>query len=122
MNRLIAEMIVEAISEYSGYEPGSPLYRARNPIGLRPLKPEHPFDEFGNRVFRSILDGFQSAIFDVEIKVGGRLSPTSTLTDLALAYGRKPTEAAAWSRYLRKALNDETINARTEISRFLEEQ
>lgn len=122
MDRLMAEILVQAISHYSDFAPGTPLFKARNPIGLRPLKPEHPFDEFGNRVFRSILDGYQSAIFDVEVKVGGRLSPTSTLTDLALAYGRKPTEAQAWSKYLRAALEDSTINARTEISRFLEEQ
>src|SRR4051812_43054657 len=110
MDRRIVEAIAEAISHYSGYhEPTSPLYRARNPLGLRPLKPEHPFDEFGNRVFRSILDGMQAAIFDLEVKMGGRLGPSSTLADLATAYGKKPTEAQAWSRFLRAALDDTTI-------------
>jgi hypothetical protein len=122
MDRLLAEIIAETISHYSGYEPGSPLYKARNPIGLRPMKPEHPFDELGNRIFKSVLDGWQSAIFDITVKMGGRLAPTCTLTDLATAYGRKPTEAQAWAKQLRIALEDSTISARTEISRFLEEQ
>jgi len=123
MDRRVVEAIAEAIGHYSGYaEPQSPLYKARNPLGLKPMKPEHPFDEMGNRVFRSVLDGMQAAIFDLEIKLGGRLSPESTLTDLALSYGRKPTEAIAWSRFLRAALDDQTITAATQIRRFIEEQ
>lgn len=122
MQRRVLESLVESIAHYSGYaDPSSPLYKARNPIGLRPLKPEQPFDEFGNRIFRSVLDGFQAALFDVEVKIGGRLSPASTLTDLALSYGRKATEAQAWARFLRQALDDEAINAKTQISKFLEE-
>jgi hypothetical protein len=123
MDRRTVEAIAEAIAHYSGYmEPTNPLYKARNPLGLRPLKPEHPFDEMGNRIFRSVLDGMQAAIFDLEVKLGGRLSPDSTLSDLAVAYGRKPTEAQAWSRFLRAALDDASITAHTQIKRFLEEQ
>jgi|SRR6185312_1410209 len=123
MDRRVTEALAEAIQRYSGYlEPQNPLHIARNPIGLRPLKPEHPFDEFGNRIFKSVLDGMQAAIFDLEVKIGGRLSPSCTLTDLAISYGRQASEAQAWSRYLRQALNDESINARTALSRFLEEQ
>lgn len=123
MDRRVVEALAEAISHYSGYmEPSSPLYKARNPLGLRPMKPEHPFDEFGNRIFRSVLDGMQAAIFDLEVKLGGRLSPSSTLTDLATAYGRKATEAQAWARFLRQALDDQTISAKTEIQRFIEDK
>lgn len=123
MDRQVIEAIAEAIAHYSGYmEPSSPLYKARNPLGLRPLKPEHPFDELGNRIFRSMLDGYQAALFDLEVKLGGRLSPDSTLSDLATSYGRKPTEAVAWSRYLRAALEDQSITQHTQIRRFIEEQ
>jgi len=123
MDRRTVEALAEAISHYSGYmEPSNPLYRARNPLGLKPMKPEHPFDEFGNRIFRSVLDGMQAAIFDLEVKLNGRLSPSSTLGDLAAAYGRKATEAQAWARFLRQALDDQTISAKTEIQRFIEEK
>jgi hypothetical protein len=123
MDRLVFEALADAITHFTGYnDPASPLWVARNPFGLRPTKPEHPFDEFGNRIFRSVLDGLQSAHFDLHVKLTGRLSPEATLTDLATAYGRKPTEAAAWAKWLRSALKDPTISARTEIRRFIEEQ
>lgn len=123
MDRRTLGFLVEAMTHYSGYlTPGSSLHLASNPIGLRPTKPEHPFDEEGNRIFNCGLDGMQGAYFDLEIKLLGRLSPDSTLTDLATAYGRKATEAQAWAKWLRSALNDPTISARTAISRFIEEQ
>ena len=122
MDRKTLEGIVEAIAHYSGYQqPDSALYAARNPIGLRPMKAEHPRDEQGYRVFRSVLDGMQAAMFDLEIKLTARLSPDSTLVDLTTAYGRQMTEAQAWARFLRQALNDQNISARTPIRRFLNE-
>jgi hypothetical protein len=122
MDRKTLEGIVEAIAHYSGYQqPDSALYAARNPIGLRPMKAEQPRDDQGYRVFRSMLDGMQAAMFDLEIKLTARLSPDSTLVDLATAYGRQMTEAQAWARFLRQALNDQNISARTPIRRFLNE-
>ncbi len=122
MDRRTLEIIAEAIQHYSGYsQPDSPLYAARNPIGLRPMKAEQPRDENGYRIFKSMLDGMQAALFDLEIKMTARLSPESTLTDLATAYGRQVTEAQAWARFLRQAMNDSTISARTEIRRFINE-
>lgn len=122
MNRRNLEALAEAITHYSGYlDPTSPLYHARNPIGLRPVKPEQPRDSHGFRIFRSMLDGMQAAIFDLEFKVvKHRMSPESTLTDLALAYGRKATEAVAWAKFLRQALLDEAISHRTMIKQLLE--
>lgn len=123
MDRQRLEPLLDALMHYSGFlEPGSPLNRARNPLGLRPLKAEQPRDDNGYRVFRSILDGMQAALFDLEIKLTGRLSPDSTLQDLATAYNRKATEAQAWARHLRQALADNTITAHTSIRRFIEEQ
>ena len=122
MDRRTLEGLVEAIAHYSGYQqPDSALYAARNPIGLRPMKAEQPRDEQGYRIFRSVLDGMQAAMFDLEIKLTARLSPDSTLVDLATAYGRQITEAQAWARFLRQALNDQNISARTPIRRFLNE-
>lgn len=122
IDRRTLEAFAEAISHFSGYnDPTSALYKARNPGGLRPMKPEHPHDELGNRVFKSMLDGMQALIFDLEVKLGGRLAPTATINDLAASYGRKATEAQAWVRFIRQALKDDTINARTQISKFLED-
>ena len=122
MDRQKLEPLLDALTHFSGFlEPGSPLNRARNPLGLRPLKPEQPRDEHGFRVFRSVLDGMQAALFDLEIKVCGRLAPESTLTDLACSYGHKATVAQAWARHLRKALADETITHHTAIKRFIED-
>lgn len=121
MNRKTLEALAEAITHYSGYlDPTSSLYHARNPLGLRPMKPEQPRDEHGNRIFRSVLDGMQAALFDLEVKLNGRLSPESTLTDLAIAYNRKLTEATAWAKFLRQALVDESISHRTMIKDLLE--
>jgi hypothetical protein len=121
MDRRILEAIAEAIAHYSGYQqPGSPLYAARNPIGLRPMKAEQPRDEQGHRIFRSVLDGMQAALFDLETKLTARMTPESTLADLAMAYGRQLTEAQAWARFLRQALNDNDISARTQIRRFID--
>ena len=123
MDRQRLEPLLDALMHFSGFlEAGSPLNRARNPLGLRPLKPEQPRDENGFRVFRSILDGMQAALFDLDIKVNGRLAPESTLADLACSYGHKATVAQAWARFLRKSLGDETISHHTAIKRFLEEK
>lgn len=117
------EALAEAIAHFSGYiEPTHPLYIARNPGGLRPIKAEHPRDDNGYRVFRSVLDGYQALMFDLRVKLGGRLSVDSSLIDLAAIYGRKPTEAQAWARFLRQALSDASITQHTAIQRFIEEK
>ena len=123
MDRRTIEALAEAIAHVSGYtDPSSPVYKARNPGALRPLDERHARDENGYRVFRSMLDGMQALMYDLDIKLRGRLSPESTLADLATAYGRHIAEAKAWANFLKKALDDETISPRTSIKRFFEEQ
>lgn len=116
------EILAEAIAHYSGYQPGSPLFAARNPGGLKAYSPKHQKDEHGNRVFNSLLDGLQALIYDVELKVAGkssaRLTPQSTLADLAAAYGQPATAGDAWAKFLRKACGDSGLNRRTPLSFF----
>lgn len=119
MNRKRLELLAEAIAHVSGYQPGSPLYEARNPGGLRAISEKHARDVHGNRIFKSVLDGWQALIFDVDIKVNGRLSEGSTLADLALAYHRQ-TAAKAWARFLKAAVQDDTISPNTVLKQFLE--
>lgn len=116
MPRQKIEALAECISHYSGYLPGSALYDARNVGGLKDMVTGEP------RVFRSLIDSYQALFYDVDIKLSGRsrarLLPTSTLVDLAASYGLPTTTAASWSYYLKKALHDDTITARTLLSYF----
>jgi hypothetical protein len=121
MDRQRLEMLAEAIAHVSGYAPGSPLYKARNPGGLRPTSEKHQRDEHGNRVFRSVLDGYQSLLFDLDIKIKGRLSADSTLRDLAVAYHQE-LAAKPWARFLKAALHDDTINPNTLLKDFFEDK
>jgi hypothetical protein len=124
IDRKKLEMMAEAIIKYSNYHnPDSAVYQARNPGGLRAFSPQHPRDEQGNRVFRSVLDGMQALLYDVELKITGRskarLTPQNTLVDLATAYGQNPGAAQAWVKFLRRALADESITHKTQLSYFL---
>lgn len=122
MNRQRLEVLAEAIAHVSGYtDPRHPLYIARNPGGLRPTSEKHARDEFGNRVFRSMLDGMQALLFDLDIKVNGRLSEGSTLRDLAVAYHQE-LAAKTWARFLKAALRDDTIGPHTALKDFLEDK
>lgn len=121
------EMLVEAISAYSGYNvPGSELYKARNPIGLRATSMKHAKDENGFRIFNSFLDGFQAALFDLSKKLSGnswaQLTHDSTLEDLAKAYSDDGygTSATAWAKYIRKAMDDDKVTTKTPLKYFLE--
>lgn len=125
MNRRKLEALAEAIIHYSGYtDPGSTLYDARNPGGLKAMGLVQARDDKGNRIFNSVLDGLQALFYDVELKVTGKsraaLKPISILIDLSASYNLPITTATAWSRFLRKALHDDSISATTPLSYFLE--
>lgn len=123
MQRHKLEAVAECITHYSGYlKPESALYAGRNPGGLVAFASQ-PKDAQGFRTFRSVLDGMQALIFDVQLKMTGKartvLLPSATLADFAQAYGHPAAAAVAWSSFLRKALHDQTISHKTEISYFL---
>ena len=126
MERRKLEALAEAVIAYSGYlNPDSELYAVRNPGGLKGIGVSHPKDDHGNRVFNSLIDGLQALLYDVELKVTGKsrahLKPDHTLIDLSNAYNVPITTAQAWSRFLRKALRDESVNAKTPLKYFLED-
>jgi hypothetical protein len=127
MNKRRIEALTEAVSRYSGYfSPESDLYVCRNPLGLKAFSPLQLRNEDGFRVFASLIDGYQAGIYDVTLKVSGQskahLKPTDTLSDFAVALGQPYTAADAFAGFLRKALHTETINRKTPLSIFLEEQ
>jgi hypothetical protein len=125
MNRRILEAVAEAIVEKSGYLiPDSSLHKARNPGGLLAFSTSQARDENGYRAFGSVLDGLQALLFDVEIKLAGRsrahLTPANSLEDFAVSCGQPATAAQAWARFLKRALADEAISAKTQIGYLLE--
>jgi hypothetical protein len=120
MKRQTLEAICEALVHTSGYnDPSSEAYQARNPGGLVAFSPSHARTEKGLRVFASVIDGLQSLIFDVNLKLSGKsrakLKPVSSLEDLALACGLNRAVAVNWASYLRKALKAEHITRKTTI-------
>src|SRR5437588_6924846 len=109
------EALAEAVQAYSGYQiPGSALYLSRNPGGLRAFKPEHQKDEAGNRVFGSVIDGLQALLFDTALKLSGeskhKLQVADSLVEFAISHGQPPTAADAYAKFMRKAMQDESIN------------
>jgi hypothetical protein len=105
------EILAEAIARYSGYsEPDSELYQARNPGALKATSMRHVANEHGHRVFNSFIDGMQALLFDLNTKLSGNswtgINQESTLEDLALSYSQPFTLADAWSKHLRKAMQE----------------
>lgn len=126
MQRRRLEALAEAVQHISGYQiPGSPLYVARNPGGLKAFNPAHARDEQGNRVFGSVIDGLQALLFDTTLKLEGMsrhyLQPSDTLQEFALSHGQPATAAEAYAKFLRRALANDSINKKLSLSFFLEE-
>lgn len=126
MQRKRLEALAEAVAHVSGYGiPGSSRYLARNPGGLKSFSPKHTSDEQGNRVFSSLIDGWQALLFDTALKLQGmskaKLKPTDTLREFAVSHGQPATAADAFAKFLRRALQDEAIHKTTTLQYFLEE-
>lgn len=126
MDQRKLEALAEAIAQTSGYQiPDHPLHAARNPGGLPAVAAAHKRNADGYRVFKSVLDGMQALLFDIETKLSGksraRLQPTSNLADFATAFGQPATAAQAWAKFLRRAIGDEYITHKTTIAYFYED-
>lgn len=120
------EALAEAIAHYTGYQnPESSLYVGRNPLGLKAFNQKHEKDADNRRVFRSLMQGWQSGLFDLSVKCNGksadkRLKPTATLLDLMLSYGWQETMADYVAKWLKRALKDNSVSRHTTLAYFLE--
>jgi hypothetical protein len=117
------EALAEAITEFSGYRnPEGQLYQLRNPGALRAYDSVRMRDLDGYRAFTSYKGGFDALVTDLRIKCSGRshttLQVTSTLRDL-IAVNRLNVEAFHIVKFLRRALNDQSIEAITPLEFFL---
>jgi hypothetical protein len=112
------DALVDAVVQYSGYRvPGSAIHKARNPGGLK-AHGVKARDTENYRVFKSDIDGLQALKFDVRLKLtGGARVKCTTLAELAEAY-HAPVKS--WVAFLKQALEDQTISAKTPLTNFLE--
>lgn len=108
-------------------EPESDAYKLRNPLLIRSfaLPGKNEVDEKGRRVFNSMISGYRAGLFDLQLKIEGKsrakLRPEDPLSSLLCVYGLKePSEHKRVLRFLRPALNDESLTTSTPISHFLE--
>lgn len=116
------DALIDAIIQYSGYRvPGSAVHKARNPGGLKAHGGAKARDAENYRVFKTDIDGLQALKFDVRLKITGKAkAKCTTLTELAEAYHLPATAAKPWVSYLRQALNDSTITAKSPLTLFTE--
>lgn len=121
------EALVDAISNLKGYgTPDSLPYKLRNPLLLKSYARagKHEITEEGYRIFTSGLAGYKSCCFDMDLKISGSsragLKPSSsTLVNLAGVYDLAPGLAVTQVvRFLKRALNDDTITKDTPLSYF----
>lgn len=122
------EFLCDAICDvFGGMYPGSDAYRLRNPLLVKSWARagKHETDEYGRRIFSSFLNGYKAGLFDLDLKVKGQsranVSPESPLSELLRCY--EITNSVAVNKvvnFLRKAIQDESINSSTLVSYFLE--
>lgn len=118
------EALIDAITAINGYrDPESPLYKARNPVGLKCF--EGPVCTGKLRHYGSFLQGYQSGYADLKIKCEGKSKAKLTdqfhLQGLVRVYSMPDLSAEYIARFLRKALQDDSIKGTTSLSYFVEE-
>lgn len=108
-------------------EPKSDAYKLRNPLLIRSfaLPGKNEVDEKGRRVFNSMISGYRAGLFDLQLKIEGKsrakLKPEDPLSSLLGVYGLQlPGDHKRVLRFLRPALNDESISTSTPLAFFLE--
>lgn len=77
----------------------------------------------GLRIFHCLLDGYQAAVYDVRVKCSGnshsKLGKDATLQEMCISCSISGTHpATSVARFLRRALNDDSITEHTPISFF----
>lgn len=124
------EFLCDAIAEYAGsHDPRSTAYKLRNPLALKQTKLVPGED--GKKViqtgemrrFRSWLNGYEAALFDLGLKCSGRsqspVTQYSSIRDLTRYYGMRDEAAKGVADYLSFALEDQAISPDTKLFVFL---
>jgi hypothetical protein len=127
MNERRIEALVDAIANLKGSttNPDGILYQIKNPTGILSFsKPgKNEIDPEGRRVFKSWLAGYRAACFDITVKISGGsragIKKDDNLSNLLRVYGL--TERLAHqqiTKFLRRALKDQTITSETPLAYF----
>jgi hypothetical protein len=126
MNVQRMENLVLAIGRMNGAfdDPETRAFKLRNPLLLKTYRPEKQCDSEHYRVFSSLMGGFKAGLADVQAKCSGksnRLTLENTLKDAFAVYGfSNEGTVRKLVLFLRRALNDETISANTQLSWLME--
>jgi hypothetical protein len=131
---------VEALADGIAYlnkmhDPTSDAYQLRNPSLARAYSYRHlgEVDNKGRRIFSSLIGGYRFLIQDLTWKCSGntrakgysgKLSASNTLNDLLKSYNLDSIDEGnifILLEFLNKALPGVDINAKTQLSFFLEE-
>lgn len=121
------EVLVIAIGNYNGVfdTPDSKAFKLRNPLLLKTYRPEKKVDSEHYRVFSSVMGGVKAGIADAVAKSSGknhRLTQENTLKDLLTMYGFSDERVCRkLILFMRRALQDESIELHTKLSWLHEE-
>lgn len=111
---------------YGAFDPLSEAYRLRNPMMLLAFNLKHPRDEKGHRIFRSIIVGYENGLYDLRLKCSGqsrsKLQPEDPVSKLVCLYGNPIAATRKVVKFLRHALNDDTIPESVHLGWFMEDQ
>jgi len=123
MNRL--EALADAIAACTNYsDPASEEYQCRNPLALKTFTPKHEKSESGLRVFKRFESGHKAALYDLQVKCAGdsraKVTKDSSLKELIRCYSMPNQIVDYVVVFLKKALQDETISAETQLHYFVE--
>jgi hypothetical protein len=124
------EAVVDGIGKLNGMlDPATDAYKLRNPLLVESHARlgKHETDEQGRRIFKSLLNGYKAAHFDIELKCLGksrsRVNPESSFSELLVCYKVSNKQSVDYVvNFVRRALQDDTISANTPLKYFLENE
>jgi hypothetical protein len=121
---------IEALADafmkmYGAGDPLSEAYQLRNPILIKAFNPKQLRNEKGHRVFKTFIAGYENAILSLRLHCQGKLrshiGPETPVVELLHLYGNPTTALKSFIRFLRHALNDDSIPEDVKLGFFLEE-
>jgi len=121
MKRLQA--LADALTSCTGFhDPESETYQCRNPLALKAFSLKHKRNDSGLRIFDSLDDGYKAALYDLHVKCSGKsrakVKEDSPLKLLIRCLSMPHSDTERVTIFLRKALQDQSINSETPLSYF----
>lgn len=121
------EALLEAFAEMNNSRrPEDAAFHAKNPMRLQEFTPEGKATGRLRR-FESLHGGILSGLYDLRVKCSGKSrakldGDNFTIRGLVRVYSLHDINAQYICRFLKKALNDPSINPDTKLSYFVEDE